>query len=256
MNWKISKILFVVAVLSACSLSVKAQVEQFQVSDTIIAVDSVRAILSPEISSVPDSTIQAVLTAADSLSQPKISLKTFQPSSKKALLYSIICPGLGQIYNRKYWKLPLVYGGFMGFLYAVTWNNKNYGDYSTAYHDIMIDYSKIHDKETGNPDYNGPWGSWTNFLPAGTGTNEKEWVNNTNFQDNLKRRKDYFRRYRDLSIILTAGWYFICMIDAYVDAELFDFDISPDLSMRVEPLISPQTSYSSRIYGVSCNIKF
>ena len=46
------------------------------------------------------------------------------------------CQGLGQIYNRKYWKLPLVYGAFMGCMYAITWNNKNYKDYSTAYFDI------------------------------------------------------------------------------------------------------------------------
>lgn len=85
---------------------------------------------------------------------------------------------------------------------------------------------------------------------------KEEAIKDTNFKDNLKRRKDYFRRYRDLSIIITAGVYLLSIVDAYVDAQLFDFDISPDLSLHVEPAVTPETSFSSRSYGLNCSLKF
>jgi hypothetical protein len=190
---------------------------------------------------VPDSTVAAVMAAADSLPVPGMELPAFKPNPAKAVIYSAIFPGLGQIYNRKYWKLPLVYGAFMGCAYAISWNNRNYSDYSQAYMDIMSE-----DPETNN--------SWINFLPANA--DPEQYIEDTNFKESLKSRKDYFRRYRDLSIIITVGVYFITMIDAYVDAQLFDFDISPDLSLRVEPTMTQPTSYSSRTYGLNCSIKF
>ena len=145
----------------------------------------------------PDSAVMAVLSAADSLPQPKVKLKEFKPDPIKALLYALV-PGLGQIYNRKYWKLPLVYGAFMGCMYAITWNNKNYKDYSTAYFDIMADYQKVLVAEKEGQKYEGPWQeSWTIFVRNGE---ESTYVSNSQFQENLKRRKDYFRRYRDLKI--------------------------------------------------------
>ena len=148
-----------------------------------------------------DSTVTAVLSAADSLPRPRMKLNEFKPDPNKAMLYALV-PGLGQIYNRKYWKLPLVYGAFMGCMYAITWNNKNYSDYSNAYFNIMEDYAKVQaGKQEGHKPYTGPWSeSWTIFVPNGQ---ESSYVENTQFQDNLKRRKDYFRRYRDLSIIIT-----------------------------------------------------
>ncbi len=170
---------------------------------------------------------------------------SFKPNPKKAVIYSAIFPGLGQIYNRKYWKLPLVYGGFMGFVYAVTWNNKNYRDYSEAYLHIVTD-------DPAKPD---TWhSSWKNFVPAGR--DPKDYISNANFKSNLKSGKDYYRRYRDLSIILTVAWYLLCIADSYVDAQLFDFDISSDLSLHLEPIIVPRTSYSPQLYGLNCSIKF
>ena len=97
--------------------------------------------------------------------------------------------------------------------------------------------------------------SWVDIAKK-NGRDPAEFITNTRLQDNIKSRKDYFRRYRDLSIIITAGVYAICMIDAYVDAQLFDFDISPDLSMRIEPAVTPKTSFSDRSYGLNCSIKF
>ena len=169
----------------------------------------------------------------------------FKPISKRSVIYSAVFPGLGQIYNRKYWKLPLVYGGFMGFLYAVSWNNKNYNDYSDAYYYIVKD----------NPDNPESWDqSWQSFVPAGR--DPAEYIRDTNFKNHLKNGKDFYRRYRDLSIILTVGWYLICVADAYVDAQLFDFDISDNLSMRITPALSPKSAYHPSLYGIHCSIHF
>lgn len=202
---------------------------------------------SSRIEAAADSTVRSVMLAADSLPKPVQIKMEFKPDPKKAVLMALV-PGLGQIYNRKFWKLPIVYGGLMGCMYAVTWNNRNYQDYSTAYKDIMMD------AEEPNRPVEEFHTSWQDFL--GVGYDPKEWVTNTNFQTQLKNRKDYYRRYRDLSIIITVGVYALSIIDAYVDAQLFDFDISPDLSMHWEPSVTPQTAYSSRSYGLNCSIKF
>lgn len=190
-----------------------------------------------------DTAVIAALVSADSsvINEVTMDLKPFSPSSSKAVMYSAIFPGLGQIYNRKYWKLPLVYGAFMGCAYAITWNSKNLKDYTTAYNDIKSD-----DPKTNN--------SWIDFIPANG--DPEDYINKKTFHDQLKNGKNMFRRNRDLSMIITVGVYLLCMVDAYVDAELFDFDISPDLSMRVTPSVSDPTNYSSRTYGVNCSFKF
>ncbi|MCD8194306.1 MAG: DUF5683 domain-containing protein [Tannerellaceae bacterium] len=208
----------------------------------------------------PDSTVGEVVAAADSVfTQQEVEMSipanAWKPNSTRAVLYSAIFPGLGQIYNKQYWKLPIVYGGFMGCLYAVTWNNKNYKDYRDAYFDIEKDRIRWNDlkEEDRNNNFDAS-NSWVVLLPSSTSVETA--LNTTTFSDNLKRRKDYFRRYRDLSILITVGVYAICIIDAYIDAELFDFDISPDLTMRVEPVVTPKTSYSSRTVGVSWSMNF
>ena len=190
---------------------------------------------SSRIEAAADSTVRSVMLAADSLPKPAQIKMEFKPDPKKAVLMALV-PGLGQIYNRKFWKLPIVYGGLMGCMYAVTWNNRNYQDYSTAYKDIMMD------AEEPNRPVEEFHTSWQDFL--GVGYDPKEWVTNTNFQTQLK------------NIIITVGVYALSIIDAYVDAQLFDFDISPDLSMHWEPSVTPQTAYSSRSYGLNCSIKF
>ena len=228
-------------VLTGISLYSKAQ-------GKAVILDADTVVVAP-----PDSTVQAVLQSADSASQvnkvKEVDMKPFKPNPTKAVIFSAILPGLGQIYNRAYWKLPIVYGGFMGCIYAITWNNKNYKDYSSAYFDLMYDVKN-------NPDDPKKWSeSWVSIAKK-NGYEPEKFITDTRCQDNINRRKDYFRRYRDLSIIITAGVYAICMIDAYVDAQLFDFDISPDLSMRLEPMVMPKTSFSERIYGLNCSIKF
>lgn len=166
----------------------------------------------------------------------------FKPNPTKAVIYSAIFPGLGQIYNKKYWKLPIIYGGAVGITYAISWNGSMYGDYAQAYKDLV----------TREGD------SWKDFIPYYA--NPEEYINSSSnlesLKSKLKRNKDMFRQNRDLAIIVAVGVYVLCMIDAYVDAQLYDFDISPDISMRVDPVIMIPTQYSKTSVGLRCSINF
>ena len=143
---------------------------------------------------------------------PADTTTLYKPDPKKAIWYSLLCPGLGQLYNRRYWKLPFVGAGIIGVAYAINWNSKYYNAYTNGYRDIMDD-----DPTTT---------SYLKLLPPGTsGINESQLVTV------LKNRQQKFRRSRDLSYIGAAGVYVICILDAFVDAQLYDFDISPDLSV-------------------------
>lgn len=167
--------------------------------------------------------------------------KRWIPDSKKSVWLGLVIPGAGQIYNRKYWKLPIIYGGFVGCAYALTWNGKMYKDYSQAYLDIM--------------DSNPNTKSYEDLLPPNARYNEEQ------LKNTIKKRKDMFRRYRDLSIFAFIGVYLISIIDAYVDAELSNFDITPDLSMKVEPTVInnnqfQSTSLKDKSVGLQCVLRF
>lgn len=166
----------------------------------------------------------------------------FVPDPQRALWLALVIPGAGQIYNRKYWKLPLVYGGFLGCTYAFTWNQQMYSDYSQAYLDIMDD--------------NPATESYKDFLPPNFDITGRE----DRFKEIFKSRKNRYRRWRDLSVFCFAGVYILSVIDAYVDAQLSEFDITPDLTMRVEPTVINTNPHDSRMqqqsYGVGCSINF
>ena len=172
----------------------------------------------------------AVLTQKDSAALAKMEKKlakqkkkrdwsNWRPDPKRATLLAII-PGAGQIYNRKYWKLPIFYGGFLGCIYAWRWNNQMYSDYSQAYVDLC----------DGNPDTD----SYNKFLHLGITIDEN---NADQYKSIFKSRKDKYRRWRDLSIFVMIGVYALSIIDAYVDASLSKFDISDDLSIEVKPAV-------------------
>lgn len=187
--------------------------------------------------------IQAAVTPAAPPPLPKDSLapdaakKIWLPNPTKATWLAVVFPGGGQIYNRKYWKLPIIYGGFAGCAYALAWNSKTYKDYSQAYLDIMDD----------NPNTN----SFEDLLPPNYSISDDQ------LKELLRKRKDTYRRYRDLSIFAFIGVYLISIVDAYVDAELSNFDITPDLSMRVEPTImDSQYRSGNKSVGVQCSFRF
>ena len=175
--------------------------------------------------------------------KPAKDRATWMPSPKKAMWLALVIPGGGQIYNRKYWKLPIVYGGIIGCLYAMNWNNNMYKDYSQAYLDLT-------DKDPGTQSYNM-------FLHLGTQIDDS---NKARYKDIFKKRKDKFRRWRDLSFFVLLGVYALSVIDAYVDAELSNFDISKDLSLKVEPTILNNRSSSNPLdsssLGLQCSLNF
>ena len=175
----------------------------------------------------------------------QLAPEKFKPNSKKATIYAAIFPGLGQIYNRKYWKLPLVYGSFIGCAYAINWNGSQYNGYKRAYRDL------IDDDPDSNSWYDYRYGSYLRVEPDNWTVEMKR-----SFGETLKRVRDFHRRNRDLSYIVSVGVYAIWIIDAYVDAQLFDFDISPDLSMRVEPVLFNSTACNSRSFGMQLSFSF
>lgn len=189
---------------------------------------------STHLSALSDSLLQAVLA--------KRKQQAFRPDPIRSMWLGLVFPGGGQIYNRKYWKLPIFYGGFLGCAYALTWNGQMLRDYSQAYLDIMDD-----DPNTK---------SYEQMLPLGYDISGKE----ERFKEIFKNKKNYFRKYRDMSIFAFAGVYLLAVIDAYVDAELSSFDISPDLSMRLEPtLLAPCGTGMRHLQaapGIQCSLTF
>ena len=236
--------------LAADSLSRVLELQQQldSVAHTAAAVDSIAARDGEQLETTTDTlrptTIQVNIPSDLELANTLFP-QQFVPDPKKALWLSIVFPGGGQIYNRKYWKLPIIYGGFVGCIYALNWNNMMYRDYSQAYIDIM--------------DTDPNTKSYENFIPRGYDIDR----NLTRIKDLFRRKKDYYRRYRDLSLFFMIGVYALSVVDAYVDAELSSFDISRDLSMKVAPSVIHQGGeqavrqpYSQPAYGLRCSVSF
>ena len=186
----------------------------------------------------------SLVASTDSVAKKaKRDWTTWRPNPKRALWLALVLPGAGQIYNRKFWKLPIVYGGFLGCLYAIRWNNQMLKDYSQAYMDIMDD-----DPNTQ---------SYNQFLHLGNTITPE---NTERYQELFRKRKDFYRRYRDLSIFCLIGVYALSVIDAYVDASLSEFDISTDLSLRVQPAVinngSSANPLNSSSIGLQCLFTF
>lgn len=237
------------AMLMPCNALVTGGKDTISVNDTIMTVaaenDKQISDTINKVVSAADSVSMRMLSASDSVNKKKEKRdwSTWRPNAKRAMWLAIVIPGAGQIYNRKYWKLPIVYGGFIGCLYAIRWNNQMYKDYSQAYMDIM-------DNDPSTESYN-------QFLHLGNTITED---NKEQYQNLFKKRKDYYRRYRDLSVFCLIGVYALSVIDAYVDASLSEFDISKDLSMKLEPTIinnkSSLNPLKSSSLGLQCSITF
>lgn len=227
--------------LDSLNAQTESALQRVSAADSIALADSIAAENKKRLLEMTSSTTPQVSpTPTDSINGA-LNKKIFIPNPTKATWLALVIPGGGQIYNRKFWKLPIIYGGFAGCAYALTWNNKMYKDYMQAYKDAALgnwDANSIHD-----------------LLPPGY----LDRTPKTQITETLRKRKDTYRRYRDLSIFAFIGVYLISVIDAYVDAELSNFDITPDLSMRVEPaVINSQYSIgsSNKSVGVQCSFRF
>jgi hypothetical protein len=141
-------------------------------------------------------------------SDQKDSLSIYaKKRANRAALFSAIVPGAGQVYNKKYWKVPVIYAGFGTLYYFIHTNNEEYKKYKTA-------LSERNDNDSNTVD-------------------EFPQLSNSD----LTVREDYYRRNRDLSYILAGVLYTLNIIDAYVDSQLMDFDISDNLSMHTSPTL-------------------
>lgn len=171
---------------------------------------------------------QASIHTTDSLSltQKEYDRLFWKPDPMRAVWLGAILPGAGQIYNRSYWKLPIVYGGFMGCIYGITWTNNQYVGYKEAYRDIYYDI------QNGTVS-NSPDKSYNAILPAGYTIQTMGGAEA--YRNRLKEWQNSSLRNRDLSILVAVVVYALSLVDAYVDAQLFDFDISNDLTLNVTP---------------------
>lgn len=146
----------------------------------------------------------------------------FNPSPAKAVWMAALFPGAGQIYNRKYWKLPIVYGGFLALIYGYNFNQRYFRTYQNAYRDMVT---------------NSPNASYLQFLP---GYNREQKIqfaeqHHDYLLKTFTRKKDTYRNWRDYCIAGMIGVYLVSIVDAYVDAALYHFDISPELDAYNSP---------------------
>lgn len=186
---------------------------------------------------------QDTLAVTPSQNEVVLVFDDYKHSPHKASIYSAVFPGMGQIYNKKYWKVPILYGGIGGFAYAIHFNSKYYNRYRSAYRDFLI-------RDPGNTSYewvlrrspltlddvHGPYADW--------------------FQRALDNKRRYYKRYRDLSYIGMAALYVLNIIDATIDAHFYDFDISDDLSFRLEPVVLQPFPDSGSTFGLQLRFQF
>lgn len=165
--------------------------------------------------------------AQHTVSNDTILEKVHSPT--KAALFSMALPGLGQAYNKKYWKLPIIYAGFGAFAYFIISNGKEYRKYRDAFNWVT----------NGDSSVNIP----------------NDYVIKYN-QDQLLQGKNHYRRNLEVTYIFTGVWYILNILDAAVDAHFFDYDISDDLSIHFEPMFDNRQKYFGTVTGLSVKLKF
>lgn len=163
-----------------------------------------------------------ILLAHSTIAQKSQDTLAKQHSPKLAATLSAVVPGLGQAYNKKYWKIPVIYAGMGTLAYLTYRNNRYYQDFKNAY------------KELSQTNPNGFY-----------------YMYNTTFTlSGLDAGKNYYRRYRDMYAIFTVGVYFLNIIDATVDAYLFDFDVSDNLALKLQPTFILYTNNTNAAPGI------
>lgn len=161
---------------------------------------------------------------------------SFKHSPTRAAVLSAVLPGMGQVYNKKFWKVPLIYGGLITTGYFINHWNKSYQLYLKA----LIEYRRSGKDINSLTSYNFDWVS----IPG------------INIDGSLSGRKDQYRNWRDLNVLIMAGVYFLNIIDATVDAYLFNYDISDDLSLRIEPAVLNLQANQGGAFGLKLSFNF
>jgi hypothetical protein len=187
-----------------------------------------------KIDSIQNTVTEQVVVIEDTLA---IKTKIFNPlAPSKAAFYSAILPGMGQIYNRSYWKVPIVWGAIGGSIYMYTWNNDNYKSFRTAFKRRQAGFTDDQyydingDNEAGaEPDLD---------------------------TDDLEYQQERFQSDRDLWLVAAIGLYALNIVDANVDAHLKQFNIDDDLSIDFEPFLDFNQITNTPNYGMALTIKF
>lgn len=157
-----------------------------------------------------------------------LSLKDYH-SPSRAAIYSTILPGLGQAYNKKYWKIPVIYAGAGVIVYFAVTNNHDYSNYRKAF-----------DYKTGSL-----------IDPS----QEIIDIANKYSKEDLATLRDYYRRNFELSLIVAGLWYAINILDANVDAHFMHYDINDDLSLDWQPVVQPLQTYDGTKLHTGVSLK-
>lgn len=188
-----------------------------------------------EVDSISNSLSTDILVIEDSISQKKKrNINPLAPS--KAAFYSAVFPGLGQIYNKRYWKVPLVYGAIGGSIYAYTWNNDNYQRFRTAFKRRQAGYTDDEFYDLNGDNASG--------APPDLDL------------DDLENQQERFQRDRDLWLVVSIAAYALNIIDANVDAHLKQFNIDDELAFDFKPFLDLNSITNDPTYGMALTIKF
>jgi len=169
-------------------------------------------------------TTDTVIWASDDFPDELTVAETtaFSPDPQRALWLGAVIPGFGQIVNRQYWKLPFVYTGFVVGTFAISWYSREYNFFRIAHRDII----------DPDPTRN----SYVDFMTM-RGASVDDPRAREQYTRIFQSARDHNRRFRDWAILLSIFYYGAVILEAYVSAHLFDFDISPDLSLNIQPAI-------------------
>ncbi|MPQ45676.1 hypothetical protein GCQ56_01535 [Marinifilum sp. N1E240] len=198
--------------------------------------------------------VEAQQFTADTVQVVESNVKIHSPH--KATMYSVILPGLGQAYNKKYWKIPILYAGIGATIYAINWNTKNFKRYKNGFKD----FSNYYDFKYQDPDLETPIDEPSTKRYEDLYTDGFDFENSSSsfdswFKTQLKNKKDSYKQDRDLSYIILAGVYVLNIIDAAIDAHFTNFNVNDNLTIRVEPAVS-YSALSGNSLGFRCQITF
>lgn len=174
-------------------------------------------------------------------------------SAHKATIYSLVLPGLGQAYNKKYWKIPIIYAGFGAMVYFISSNRNEYVKFRDAY-DYVLTYGAPSEEALKTPENYITPPTRTNYITAPLPESPNEYASLYS-ESQLKSARDLYRRNTDFSYIITGLWYLLNVVDASVDAHLFEFEVNDDLTLKIEPDIKIHPQEYKPYTGIKVSFK-